>query len=374
MAAGRTESDGNAAPTRKLTLDELIALTDEMSALVRAGVPLEKGLAQAAADLSRRPGKVAAELSDRLQAGETLPQALADAPGTFSPVFRAVVEAGLRSGRLSAALEGLANSSRRIAELRRLSRVAMLYPVFVAFLAFGLFVCGMVWFQPRVTHMYESMDLAPSPLNLQLAELGRTAPTWAPWIPLVAIVALALWWYSSRRTTLRTGWLRFTPTNRLLYYGQLAAFADLLALLIEHNTPLGQAVLLAADAGGDKRLKKSAHQFATLTTAGVKVPASPNAVLPSENPSAATAAQLSGFPPLVGWLLAGGGSQEALVKSLRSTAQTYRRRVERLDDWLRMYLPLILMVLIGGTAVVIYALSLLGPWYQMLTHIGDSLR
>jgi general secretion pathway protein F len=371
MAADRTESGGAAAPVNKLTLDELIALTDEMSALVRAGVPLEKGLTQAAADLSRRPGKVAAELSDCLQAGETLPQALADAPGTFPPVFRAVVDAGLHSGRLSAALEGLANSSRRIAELRRLTRVAMLYPVFVAFLAFGLFVCGVVWFQPRLTKMYQSMDLAPSPLNLELAELGRTAPTWVLWIPLAAIAALALWWYSSQRVTLRPSPLNFTPTSRLLYYSQLTTFADLLALLIEHHTPLSQAVLLAADASGGKQLKRSAHQFAALETAGVNASNSANTTAPSQK---STAAQLSGFPPLVGWLLTGGSSQEALVKSLRSTAQAYRRRVERLDDWLRIYIPLILLVVIGGTAVAIYAFGLLGPWYQLLTHLGDSLR
>ncbi len=346
-----------------------------MSALVRAGVPLEKGLAQAAVDLSRRPGKVAAELSDRLQAGETLPQALVDAPGTFSPVFRAVVEAGLRSGRLSAALEGLANSSRRIAELRRLTRVAMLYPAFVAFLAFGLFVCGMVWFQPRVTHMYESMDLAPSPLNLQLAELGRTAPTWAPWIPLVALIALIFWWTWSKRASVPSSrWWRFASSRQLLYYSQLSMFADLLALLIEHGAPLGQAVQLAADAGGDKRLKKSAHQFAELSAAGVKLGAAQ--VDPHQTSSAAATriTKLSGFPPLVSWLLAGGDSQAALVDSLRSVSRTYQHRVERLDDWLRLYLPLILTIGIGGAAVVVYALSLLGPWYQMLTHLGESLR
>ena len=369
--ADSAESVGQPAPAGNLSLDELIALTDEMSALIRAGVPLEKGLAQACADLSRRPAAVAAELSNRLQAGDTLPRALADMPGTFSPIFCAVFQAGLRSGRLSAALEGLANSSRRIAELRRLSRVAMLYPVFVAFLAFGLFVCTVVWFQPRLTRMYEAMDVAPSSLNLQLAELGRTAPTWAPWIPLVAVAALVLWWYSSKQSMLRQGWFRFTPTSRLLHYGQLATFADLLALLIEHDTPLSQAVPLGADAAGDKRLIKSARQFAAFASAGVKTTVA-TAAGPSSESSGAVRA--SGFPPLVGWLLTSGGSQEALVKSLRSTAQTYRRRVERLDDWLRMYLPLLLLVLIGGTAVAIYALGLLGPWYQMLTHIGDSLR
>ncbi|HEY2828350.1 MAG TPA: type II secretion system F family protein [Pirellulales bacterium] len=367
MAAGPAEPIGKSAPAKNLSLDELIALTDEMAALVHAGVPLEKGLAQVAVDLNPRTGNLAADLATRMQAGESLPHALAASPKTFSPIYLAVVDAGLRSGRLSAALEGLANSSRRIAELRRLARVAILYPVFVAFLAFGLFVAGLVWFQPYLTQTYGVMELSPAPLNLQLADLGRTAPSWAPWIPLVAFVVLMLWWMWSKRATTHSPWLwRFTPGSRLLYYSHLATFADLLALLIEHCTPLDEAIVLAADAGGDKRLKQSARQFAQLHAAGI----TPNLT----TVGATAASPISGLPPLVSWLLIGGGTQPALVESLRNTSQTYQRRVQRLDDWLRLYLPLCLIVGIGGTAVVIYALTLLGPWYQMLTHIGDSLR
>src|SRR5882672_11228734 len=111
MAADSVQPNHTTSAANNLSLDDLIALTDEMSALVRAGVPLERGLAHASADLSRHSGKVAADLSARMQAGESLPRALADFPKTFSPVFRAVVDAGLRTGRLPAALEGLAKTS-----------------------------------------------------------------------------------------------------------------------------------------------------------------------------------------------------------------------------------------------------------------------
>ena len=93
-----------------ISLDELVALTDEMAALSRAGVPFESGLAQAARDLAKRPGLMAATIAQRMQQGESLQQVMADSPQIFPPVYRAVVEAGMRSGRLSVALEGLAMS------------------------------------------------------------------------------------------------------------------------------------------------------------------------------------------------------------------------------------------------------------------------
>jgi type II secretory pathway component PulF len=220
------------------------------------------------------------------------------------------------------------------------------------------------------------MDLPPSPLNLRLAELGRSAPMWAPWIPIAALLALLFWWaWSKRATTSSPRWWSFSSSRRLLYYSQLTTFADLLALLIEHGTPLGQAVVLAADAGGDKRLKKSAHEFAQFVAAGIKTNQPAAEGHPQRlNDVKETAPALAGFPPLVNWLLIAGGSQATLVDSLRNVARAYQHRVERLDDWLRLYLPLSLIVVVGGSGVVIYAISLLGPWYQMLTHLGDSLR
>lgn len=369
MAADRTESERTSQPGSGLGLDDLIALTDEMAALVRAGVPLETGLAEMATELSGKQRDVANNVAAQLRAGKNLPQVLERSPETFPPIYTAVVEAGLRSGRLSAALEGLANSSRRIAELRRLSRIAMLYPAFIAFLGFGMFVCGIVWFQPRVTQTYESMGLAAPEFNLRLAELGRTAPMWAPWIPLAALVTLVLWWQWSKRATIHSSrWWRFTPTSRLVYYSRLATFADLLALLIEHGTPMNEAVVLAGDACADPRLKDSAHRFAKSIATG----ATPK--LARAEAASGAAAALWGFPPLVRWLLIGGGTQTALVDSLRSMAAAYRRRVERLDDWLRLYVPVGLIVGIGGTAVIINAIALLGPWYQMLKHLGGTLQ
>ena len=90
-----------------ITLEQLVALNDEMAALVRVGVPLERGLETLGADLPGRPGRLAEMLASRMDAGESLSQILADEDQRFPPVWRAVVEAGLRSGHLAAALESL---------------------------------------------------------------------------------------------------------------------------------------------------------------------------------------------------------------------------------------------------------------------------
>ena len=114
-----------------MTIDGLLALNDEIAALVRAGVPLEQGLADLGADMPGRLGKAAVALAERTARGESLDQALADQAVAISPTYRAVVQAGVRAGRLPAALEAIAASAHRTAETQRAAVVAVSYPLLV---------------------------------------------------------------------------------------------------------------------------------------------------------------------------------------------------------------------------------------------------
>ena len=88
-----------------MSLESLVALNDEIAALVRTGLPLERGLRQVGDDLSGRLGGTMSSLAERMSRGASLPEALAAEGDRLPRIYRAVVEAGLRAGRLSAALE-----------------------------------------------------------------------------------------------------------------------------------------------------------------------------------------------------------------------------------------------------------------------------
>src|SRR5260370_18562460 len=133
-----------------ITLDELVALNDEMLALVRAGVPLEQGLADVRHDVRGNLGRISGILAERMTRGETLPHILATSPEQFPPLYRAIVQAGIRSGRLPAALEETSASIRRLAALRRLVMLAMIYPLMIFFLCYGMFLYFAVQIAPAI--------------------------------------------------------------------------------------------------------------------------------------------------------------------------------------------------------------------------------
>src|SRR5438552_1079911 len=103
---------------RPVTLEQLTALSDEIGALARAGVPLDRGLRELSLEMPGRLGRLAGEMSRRLEAGTALEQVIGDLGSTLPPAYRCVIAAGVRAGRLPAVLERISQTAARVGPLR----------------------------------------------------------------------------------------------------------------------------------------------------------------------------------------------------------------------------------------------------------------
>ncbi len=140
---------------------------------------------------------------------------------------------------------------------------------------------------------------------------------------------------------------------------QAASLADVLALLLEQGVPLHEAVTLAADAVGDRETRAAAQSLAEANQRG-GLPR-PDAIRPS------------GLTPFMHWLIASGQNERMLVPLVRHTGVVYRQRALRQADWLRVCLPALLTVLIGGTATAIYVLTLFVPYVGLIKYLSRGL-
>ncbi|MHB1036500.1 MAG: type II secretion system F family protein [Pirellulales bacterium] len=345
-----------------ISLAHLIALNDEIRSLVRAGVPLETGLASLGKDMPGTLGRITTVLAERMSGGESLPEILASQSGAFPPVYRAVVEAGWRSGRLSVALEGLASSSRRLAELRRVVGMATFYPLLVFMLAYGLFIFFLVQILPKFQAASQSLRLPAQEPLAWLAKLGATVDYWGAAIPLVVLAMACLWWYRSGRAMVMhpryagtlLGWVPWM--GRMFTCSRAATFAEVLALLVEHEVPLDEAVVLAAEAGGDTATQRAARAIAEGIRRGEGFDSH--------------FGRSAEFPPLLRWLIVSGQRQGVLLPALRHAAEIYWQRAMQQVDLARVLLPTVLTLVIGGTVTLIYALALFVPWTTMLKHLS----
>ena len=338
-----------------MTLEDLLALNDEIAALARAGVPLEAGLAAIGADMPGRLGQVAAAWAQRSARGESLDQAIMQDAGSLPPAYRAVVQAGLRAGRLPAALEAVAASARRLIETRRAVMVAVLYPVLVLLVAWGCAIFFTRTVAPTLAKTFFSFHVPGYGFVAALASIGRHVSYWGPVFPIIVVLLLAMWWFASTRAgTLHShaiwplGWLPWIGS--MLRWSQTAAFLDILALLVENRVPLEEAVLLAGEASGDPQTLRIAQRLAATLRQGQTRPA-------RGEPA---------FPPLVAWMMLAAGRDGALLPALRHAASTYHRRARHQSDLLRVFLPVAFTILVGGSVTLLFALSLFIPYATML--------
>jgi general secretion pathway protein F len=344
-----------------VTLDQLAALSDEIASLARAGVPLDRGLRALAEDLPGRLGKLAGEVGQRLEAGQPLDQAVAERlSASLPPAYRAVVAAGVKSGRLPAALEGVSRTARLISDLRRSVGLALLYPLVVLVLTWSLGIFILTKLAPLMLVMLREFKVVSGPVEATLHEFIRTSIWWGPLVPL-AVTLWVIWiWYRSGRVAAGVELhpvLAFGAVGtlvRLQRASRFASLSELLALLLNNGVPLPEAVELASAAVSSKKLAKGGAELAQKLRNGETVRRVPD-----------------GFPPLLAWMIAGGHSPARLCKSLSRTAEVYREEVARRSQWLSMYVPVVLTIVVCGGIVSIYAVITLGPWMAILHRVAE---
>jgi general secretion pathway protein F len=342
----------------QISIDQFIALNDELAALVRAGLPLERGLRELGRDIPGSLGDTVQILATRLSHGETLPQALAAERDRFPGVYRAVVEAGLKAGRLSVAVEGLASFARSYAELRRAIGMALLYPLIVLTLAWGLLLFFALEIVPKFLEAYSVFRL---PTHAIVERLRESVPYWGP-LPPALLLLVGLWWIRSGRVMiLQPKWARrslgWIPWMRgILANARSASFSELLALLVEHEVPLPEAIVLAAEATADDAMIAGAREVAASVERGESV---------SDVIGAARV-----FPPMLRWLMITGLTRGVLAKALRHAGHTYRELSIHDASVVKQLLPVAALLAVGATSAFVYCLSVFEPFMALVYELS----
>jgi type II secretory pathway component PulF len=382
----RVGGESNApTPIGKPSLADFILLNEEIAALVRARVPLESHLARLGAELPRRGGRLAERIGRRLEAGDNLAAAVEAECGSLPAAYRAAIVAGAESGQLASALESLVDAASRLEQMRRVTAIAVLYPLMIIVVASLLFAMVLDLVVPNFNWLYER-HFGPF---AYLADAPRIVAAIAIVVPTVAVLIAARWWWRSGRldgASGRFGMLGWLPwVRRVRYWGQAATMADLLRMLIERGLPLDRALRLAADAAGNAKIRAAAGELAAQAERGDALVAerSPDRSAecgvgrPAHNwrpqpEHVEDATGRSAMPLLVRLALRHTSDRRLLSSSLRQAAGLYRERAIRAAEWHAEYLPIVLTIGIGGTLTLGFTLLVFWPYASMLYEISWS--
>jgi len=342
---------------RRIGAKDLSVLYGQLSDLLGAGVPALRALDTLGRSIvNPRLAALVRQIRERVAAGESLADAMAQQPAVFTTLHVAMVRAGEQGGFLEQVLSNLSAFLERQDELRNKVLGAMVYPLLV--LTVGLVVATLllIFLVPQFKGFFEGLEV-PLPTRMLFGVSEFFANFW-PVVVLAAAVAASATWGFVRSDRGRRVWetwrLKLPVLGRILRLVAITRFCRILGMMLEGGVPLLDALGIAKDATGSLVLAEAVGEATENVRAGETL--------------ADPLSDSGYFPPEILEMIAVAEESNQLERTLLQIADTVERRTNRqVDLGVRLIEPMILIMLAAGIGV--FAVALVYPIFSMAGSI-----
>ncbi len=321
-------------------------LAGELAVLLGAGLPLDRALALAIANVDEAAAaQQFAEILGQVREGTPLSQAMRASPLLFPPVAAAMVEAGEANGDPGTALDRLARMLESAEDLRRLIGTAMIYPAALTIVASGVILLMLLYVVPQFETLFASAPGQLPAASRAVLAASHALREWG-WLMLAMTVAAGLAMRGAlrrpeARRRLDALVLRLPQAGDLVRMAETARFAATLGALTEGNVPLPHALVLARRTVVNTRIGDAIEQVAEGVRKGGTL--------------AAPLAQSGVLPPIASGFLRTGEETSRLGPMLARLAEVLERDLRiRIQRLVGILAPAI-TVLLGATVAAIIA-------------------
>ena len=329
----------------------------QLADLLKGGVPLLKSLRILEEQSSNASLKsVLDKVYRRVEAGETLSDAMMRYQVVFGEMSIQMVRAGTEGGFLEESLEHVAHFTESQDELKSRVTGALAYPmVLMVFLCLAVVVI-LMFFVPLFKDMFSELE-EKNQLPLITSVLLRVSATMRYLVPiLVPVVGFGVWgirrWAKQDRgrrffDTLK---IKFPVVGKLFEGFAVARFCRVLGTLLRNGVPIIKSLDISADAIGNRILGDTIHQATDKISSGQRLaePLSSSKV----------------FPRSVVEMIAIAEESNTLDTVLVDIATSLEKRNWRqLDIAVKFIEPLMLVVLASVVLVIVLAVML--PIFRM---------
>ena len=334
---------------KKLNLEKFLIFNQQFVTLIRAGLPILKGLDLLADRLTDpKLGAHIKSVRDEVRKGTLLSEAFR-MQGVFPKIYVTSVMAGEKSGSLSEVLDRYISYQKLALAVRKKILVSLLYPAVLIFLVLCLMVFLVTFVVPNFAQLYSSMSAQLPAITQVLIAVGTTARNYVLvfFAALVAAGFLFAWWSRKESAKEKLDAVKMhTPVlgDIWLKY-QVAQFSRVLSTLLTGGIPLVQGLETASDSLGTALLRRTLMKAGKLVRVGQALSSSLTAT--------------GVFPPLAIDMIEVGESTGALPVMLTSVAEFYEDDVNtKMTAALSLIEPAIMIFMGIFVAFVLIALYL----------------
>ena len=154
-----------------VTQDDVAVFTQEMSTLLKAGLPLDRCL-EILIGLSANESvrQLMVQMREEVRGGASLSKVMEAHPQIFSRFYLNMIRAGEAGGALDVVLQRLTEFMERSRELRDTVKSALIYPAILVGVAVLSVVVLLMWVVPQFSQMFEESGKAlPLPTQIVIA-------------------------------------------------------------------------------------------------------------------------------------------------------------------------------------------------------------
>jgi len=333
---------------QKVKTKQLMAFTRQLSILVNAGLPLIRGL-QVVERQEKNPllKDAVAGMADSIQAGSTLADAMANYPKIFDRLYVNMVKAGEVGGILDEILNRLAEFMEKAQAIKSKVVSAMVYPVVVLIMAFGIVGFLMVFIIPKFQAIFNDLleGAALPPLTQFVMKFSDLVTHRSPLViggVVLFIVAIKMIGRTKKgRHIIDSIKLKIPVFGLLAQRTAVATFSRTLGTLMRAGVPVLQALTIVRDTASNAVIAQAAENIH-------------DSVKEGENMSPPIDAA-GVFPPMVVSMVEVGEETGSLPDMFLKIADTYDQEVDNAVEGLTSVIePLLIIFLavIVGTIVI----------------------
>ncbi len=349
------QASGRRFARRVFNNQERTLFTRQLAGLLVSGLPVEKALAALADDADRAEvGNLLSSLKSEVSAGHSLGAALGQYPREFTPIYRALVNAGEDTGDLGLVMERLADYLEDRQALRGKMVQAFAYPAIVVLVAVTVVVLLLTYVVPQVVGVFQGAHQKLPMLTVGLIALSDFLRAWG-WLILAILVVGGIAFAQAMKLPgprlAFDGFLLRSPLlGRLVRGLNTARFASTLAILGAAGVPILRALQAAADTLSNTLLKADAEEAIALVREGASL--------------AQSLALHKRFPPVLITFIRLGEQTGTLPQMLERAAVQHAQEVQRRAMTLTTILEPLLILVMGGMVLLI-VLAVMMPIIQM---------
>ncbi|MEO8658535.1 MAG: type II secretion system F family protein [Bryobacteraceae bacterium] len=350
---------GMGSRSKKLDMEKFLIFNQQFVTLIKAGLPILKGLDLLADRLTDpKLGQHVKAVRDEVRTGALLSDAFAH-QGVFPPMYNTSILAGEKSGALTEVLERYVTYQKLALSVRKKILLSLMYPTILIVMVVIMIVFLVTYVVPNFAQLYSSMSAQLPAMTRILIAVGTTARSYillAAGVLAGLVVAFRFWARNeAAQLKIDSVKLRVPALGDIWVKYQVAQFARVLGTLLVGGIPLVQALDTAAESLGTPLLKKALDKSKRMVKEGQTLSSSLSST--------------GIFPHLAIDMIEVGESTGALPQMLASVAEFYEEDVAtRMTAVLSLIEPAIMIFMGIFVAFVLVALYL--PIFSLADTLG----